>query len=97
MSKYTTGDGYHPFLTWEKNLEPDLASYNIYRGNVIVPDVEPSSYDSIGNTTDSLFIDESIFLYGTLGSGGCYYLNQYAYKISSVDNTNKVSVKYILC
>ncbi len=79
-------------MNWNKNIEPDLSNYNVYRGYVSSPGVEPSSYDSIANTTDSTYTDELIFLYET-GSGACYTLTNYAYKISSVDNTNKKSVK----
>jgi M6 family metalloprotease-like protein len=92
VEKYSSGAGFNPKLNWNKNLEPDLASYNVYRGYVSSPGTEPSSYDSIANTSDSTFIDESIFLYGT-GSPPCYTLASYAYKITSVDDSYKKSVK----
>lgn len=92
VEKHTSGNGFNPLLNWNKNHEPDLTSYNVYRGTVSTPGIEPSSYDSIANTNDTVYIDQSIFLYGT-GSGPCYHIYRYAYKISAIDNTNKKSVK----
>lgn len=92
VQKYSTLDGFNPKLEWNKNLEPDLSSYIIYRGYIPAPGVEPSSFDSIANTTDTSFVDESVFLYGS-GSEGCFFLLNYSYKIASLDYTNKKSVK----
>ncbi|MEO7357483.1 MAG: T9SS type A sorting domain-containing protein, partial [Ignavibacteria bacterium] len=82
---------FHPKLVWNRNLEPDLQKYKIYRG---VGD-EPSSYSYLAETTDTTYLDESITLRKSGGgSGSCaYVLATYAYKVSAVDLSSKESVK----
>jgi hypothetical protein len=86
---------YHPILNWYRNLEPDFQKYYIYRSQVYTPGVDPSYYYLIGETTDSVFLDESLTLYRSGGGAEpCeYVLKQFYYKISALDLTNKESVK----
>lgn len=94
LSKQYSGDIFNPRLNWFKNKEPDLQKYKIYRGVISTPGVDPS-YIYIGETTDSVFIDEAIDLYEKgSGSGICsYLLRNYVYRVTAFDNTNKESVK----
>lgn len=82
---------FHPKLVWNRNLEPDLQKYKIYRGS----GVDPSDYYFLAETTDTTYIDESITLHkGGGGSGPCaYYFTSYAYKVSAIDLSNKESVR----
>lgn len=92
VEKFSTGSGFRPKLSWNKNLEPDLVSYNIYRVYLPAGFGQTTDYDSIANTSDTTFIDWSAVLYG-VASGQCSVVTKYAYKISSIDNTNKESVR----
>ena len=81
-------------LVWNKNLEPDLSKYYIYRGVVGSGNSEPQYYEYVDQTVDTTFIDTHLTLYKDgNGTGSCArLLMKYAYRISAVDNTNKVSV-----
>lgn len=86
---------YYPKLDWSANLEPDIEEYNIYRGQVLIPGQEPSSYDYIATTSSTSYIDDEILLYPSQ-SDPCAGENTYtcyAYKITAVDDTEKESVK----
>lgn len=86
---------YHPKLNWSANLEPDMSTYKIYRGNITTPGVEPSSYSYLTSTSSTEYIDESISLYPLQAGGGIctYNYRTYAYRVTAVDNTSKESVK----
>ena len=85
---------FRPRLDWYKNREPDIQKYLIYRGYIATPGVEPTYY-YLGETTDSTYLDQSLYLYrGQGGSGICQYeFQKYAYRVVAVDNTDKNSVK----
>jgi len=93
--KSLSDEQFNPRLHWNRNLEPDMDEYKIYRGTYSTPGGEPSSYEYIATTSDTTYLDESIDLYtGIGGSGPCtYYIVRLAYKITAVDNTSKESVK----
>ncbi|MBS1551402.1 MAG: T9SS type A sorting domain-containing protein [Bacteroidetes bacterium] len=100
VSAQSTIDPYlfNPKITWNRNLEPDHFKYFIYR-----TDANPTtgeeyySYTLIDSTSDTSYIDLSLTLYASGGgSGPCaYYALGYAYKVSSIDNTRKESVKSV--
>jgi len=88
-------EAFHPLLTWYKNNEPDLQKYKIYRAQVMTPGVDPTNYSYVGETTDTIFIDEAITLYRRGGgTGACTYVfKKYSYKVTAYDLTAKESVK----
>jgi M6 family metalloprotease-like protein len=86
---------YHPKLDWYANLEPDIASYKVYRGNVSTAGIDASSYTYVGTTSSNSFVDESTTLYDLqLGGGICeYQYRKFSYRITAVDSETKESVK----
>ncbi len=86
---------FNPRLIWFKNNEPDLQKYKIYRAEVISPGIDPTNYSYLAETTDTVFIDQSIFLYRRgHGSGNCAYIfRKYSYKVTAIDVTSKESVR----
>ncbi len=87
---------FNPKISWNRNLEPDLVKYYIYRASFNpFTQQESSAYYFLDSTTDTTYIDLSQTLYtDSSGSRPCaYYLVSFAYKVSAVDNTLKVSVK----
>lgn len=92
--QFIDGSRFRPRLDWYKNREPDIQKYLVYRGYIVTPGVDPTYY-YIGETTDSTYLDQTIYLYrGQGGSGICQYeLHKYAYRVVAVDNTAKNSVK----
>jgi hypothetical protein len=97
--EYFFQNKFHPKLQWILNTEPDVISggkYNIFRGRIIEPGVEPSySYLTYVNHPTNEFVDNTIALYDESGgSGSCEFeYREYAYKISVVDNEMMESVK----
>lgn len=91
VEKESIGDQFSPRLNWNRNLEPDLSGYRIYRGDGYAP----VSFAYLGECTDTTYLDESVLLYGSGGGNQpcSYYLVQYTYAVSAYDNSDKESVK----
>ncbi len=79
-----TWAGNHPKLTWDSNLEPDIASYKIwkYAGS---PSIVATVINNPNSSTQS-WIDYAV----TKGDRFASY--QFRYKVKAVDNTNKESI-----
>ena len=85
---------FYPRLNWNRNLEPDLSHYKIYKGEVSTPGQDPSNYYYIGTTSDTTYLDQSLVLYKGGSGGPCPNIPiTYSYRISSVDLTNKESCR----
>ncbi|MGV8017155.1 MAG: T9SS type A sorting domain-containing protein [Ignavibacteria bacterium] len=86
---------FNPKLVWYKNTEPDLQKYKVYRAEVTSPGIDPANYSYIGETTDTIFVDQSIFLYiRGHGSGNCtYFFQKFSYRVTAIDLTSKESVR----
>ncbi|MDQ3019768.1 MAG: T9SS type A sorting domain-containing protein [Bacteroidota bacterium] len=87
-------DAFHPLIFWNRNMEPDLKEYKIYKGQIFTAGQDASSYNYLGTTTDTFFVDNTTLYRTGGGSGPCErYSVTFSYRISSVDLTNKESVK----
>jgi len=94
-----TDTSYHPYLTWQKNLEPDFQGvYKIFRGNSFDETTEPS-YALIATITDTSaipeYLDEEVLLYFEMQykeNCGSNYLT-YSYKVQAVDIDSLESAK----
>lgn len=90
---------FHPQLDWLANTEPDVSGYEIYKGWVTNPNVDPQYVlvATINNGSTTSWIDESATLYEEGGgSGGCIYQPiTLAYRIVAFDSQRprKVSVR----
>lgn len=90
---------FHPQLDWLANTEPDISGYEIYKGWVTNPNVDPqyNLVATINNSSTTTWIDESATLYEEGGgSGGCVYQPiTLAYRIVAFDSQRprKVSVR----
>ncbi|MBU0561092.1 MAG: T9SS type A sorting domain-containing protein [Bacteroidota bacterium] len=75
----------HPRLTWNTNLEEDIASYKIWKhaegSSMIVATVTNNSNNDIQSWIDN-----------DVTSAGKFSGYQFSYKVKAVDNTNKESV-----
>jgi hypothetical protein len=93
VGKDTTGNIFTPHLRWFKNKEPDIYMYNIYRGEVPDHQLEPTSYDYIGSSFDSSYVDDISLYWTTFGSHECdAVVKKYMYVITVLDSTDKESV-----
>ena len=71
-------------ITWTPNTEPDLDSYNIYRG--ADPGFSPGSGNLIASPCDTLYFD-----------GDWRWDNTYCYKVAAVDVHGNESEYTLLC
>ncbi len=79
-------NGLHPQLNWDRNLEPDLKGYKVYKKLVLS---DGSSRISSFFTTDTFYVDYDFDL-TRIKFGG----NDYAeYWVVSVDNNNNTSAE----
>jgi len=87
-------NAFYPRLTWNRNTEPDISHYKIYKGIITYPGFEPYNYYYVATTSDTTYLDQSQILYRAGSGGACPNIPiTYSYKISAVDLTNKESCR----
>ncbi|MGH2575007.1 MAG: T9SS type A sorting domain-containing protein, partial [Ignavibacteria bacterium] len=85
---------FHPKLEWLLNTEPDVVTggkYEIYRGEVTNPNVDPPYYyiATVNHPTNTYIDYEFILHVRGGGQGVCQYqYRTYAYRIKAVENEN---------
>lgn len=87
-------DAFNPKIYWERSLEPDIKQYKIFRGQILYSGQDAEDYSYLGTTSDTFFVDNMILYRLSSGSGPCSKIPvKFSYRISSVDSTDKESVR----